>query len=138
MHPFAQQEVIKFTDEVDQLQTSLQKVSRLGQVLIKFMELLPEDFEDMEKDRIRYGDELQLLQNQIDDANKYKIFRTFFSIFVCIPLCRAEERELEKLRRKLTLNEEVLFSLGEEIVSTNYRIKEKSDVLKRLQSMGRM
>jgi SMC interacting uncharacterized protein involved in chromosome segregation len=67
-----QEEIVRFKKEVDDLRNVLQRVSRLTDILSTQMEILPEDFEDMEKDRQRYLEELQVLGQQIEEANKYE------------------------------------------------------------------
>jgi enolase len=68
-----QEEIVRFKKEVDDLRNVLQRVSRLTDILSTQMEILPEDFEDMEKDRQRYLEELQVLGQQIEEANKYTL-----------------------------------------------------------------
>ncbi|OQV25914.1 putative TRAF3-interacting protein 1 [Hypsibius exemplaris] len=102
-----QQEMICFKKDVEELRGVLQRVSRLTDILSTQMQILPEDFEEMNKDRQRYLEEMLTLHQQINEATK------------------VEEGEMDKLRREQSLQEEVLFVIEEEIASTQYRIKEK-------------
>ena len=65
------QEMARFKKEVDELQSSLQRISRLSDILTTQMQVLPEHFEEMDKDRQRYLEEIRTLQQQIEEANKY-------------------------------------------------------------------
>ncbi|GAU91578.1 hypothetical protein RvY_03806 [Ramazzottius varieornatus] len=113
----AEQQTARFKKDIDEICVILQKVSRLSDILTTQTEVLPEDLEEMDKDRQRYLGELQSVQQQLDEA--YKV----------------EEVQMEKLRRELAFEEDALFALTEDIASTIFRIREKRVLLNKLVSL---
>ena len=66
----AEQQTARFKKDVDDICNILQKVSRLTDILTTQMEVLPEDLEEMDKDRQRYLAEMVNVQQQLDEAYK--------------------------------------------------------------------